>query len=153
MNWSACMLLKGWHKTCNNMCTVLPWAAATRILWTVPWSAVLIQIVLAVSTPSRNPGVSSYGAQFQSDAAARELIYSGSLLCSKNAAGVVSCLPLQPDPFPRILQLDMFARSSGFQDSWYMQGFQESAEWVDQSDRARVLWKMTEPTRRANRAE
>jgi hypothetical protein len=32
------------------------------------------------------------------------------------------------------------------------QGFQES-EWVDESDRARVLWKMTELTRRANRAE
>ncbi|CAM6040048.1 unnamed protein product [Sphagnum compactum] len=31
-------------------------------------------------------------------------------------------------------------------------GFQES-EWVDQSDRARVLWKMTELNRRANRAE
>jgi hypothetical protein len=87
MNWSACMLLKGWHMTCNNMCTVRLWAAVTRILWMVPWSAVLIQIVLAVSTPSRNPGASSYGAQFQSDAASRELIYSGSLLCSKNAAG------------------------------------------------------------------
>jgi hypothetical protein len=33
-----------------------------------------------------------------------------------------------------------------------MQGFQES-EWVDQIDRARVLWKMTELTRGANRAE
>ncbi|CAK9868421.1 unnamed protein product [Sphagnum jensenii] len=30
---------------------------------------------------------------------------------------VVSCLPLHPDPFPRILQLVMFARISGFQDS------------------------------------